>query len=206
MQFSIYDVDVGGVPLTAPLVLPAVPVVDGVFSVNLDFGTLPQSRNERWLEIVVNSTILAPRQKLAPAPIAQYVMRAPLVFGGQIHESTYGGGFAAPNGISDAFGSEARTEMVMPIDCLARNLYVRNNSLASSGYLSTTAMLRLNGADTALTCTQTDPTKTCNNTANAVAVVAGDRIAMRFNGLPYRAVTNAESETRAFVSFGFICE
>lgn len=205
MQFAIYDVESGGVPLVAPIVLPAVPVTDGVFSVDLDFGTLPQSKNERWLEIVVNSTILAPRQKLVPAPIAQAVMRAPLVFAGQIQESPYPGGqFASPMGITEAFSSEARAQMVMPVDCVARNLYVQN--LSTSGYPSTTAMLRVNNADTALTCAQVDPTKTCSNVANAVAITAGSLVAVRFSGLPQRPVTNSEAETRGFAAFGFVCE
>ena len=76
-EFFIYDVDTGGIALTAPLSLEDVQVTEGVFSVDLDFGPSPYSGVKLWLEIRVRDgssvgsfTGLAPRQVLNPTPFA----------------------------------------------------------------------------------------------------------------------------------------
>jgi hypothetical protein len=203
LQFSIYDVAVSGVPLTAPIELNNVPISDGVFTVELDFGALPQSSQERWLSIVVNSTILSPRQKFSPTPIAQSSLRVPLVFGGQIHESAWGGIYAIPFGITEAFGVEARAQMVMPRACKAKNLHVRNMNIANLP--STTATLRVNGVSTLLACTQSGG-NTCSNTSTVVDIQAGDLVSIQIPGTGTRPVTNSEGEIRGYVSFSWICE
>ncbi len=212
-EFRLYSVATLGVPLSAPLVFNNYPVTDGVFTVRLDFGALPQSKQERWLEIVVNSTILAPRQKLAPAPIAQVSRKVPLVFAGQIHESPYwdtmgNGAFASPNGITEALYTESRAQMLIPTACVAKNLFVRNSSNPSINYANTTATVRVNGIDSLLSCAQISTNgATCSNTVSTVAIAAGDLVSMKFTpNLPARPITNSELETTGFVSFGFICE
>lgn len=211
MEFRIYDVPTLGIPLSAPIAINSVPVHDGVFTVELDFGQLPSDNEDRWLEITVNSTVLAPRQKLTPAPLAQRAMVNPLVFGGQIHESPYwadgsGGAFASPMGTNEAVYAEARAQMIMPTACTAKNLYVRNSSIAD--YPNTTVTVRVNGSDTALSCSQTSGNgPTCSNVSDAITINAGDRVSMRFMpNLPARAVGNSEVEIRAFVAFGWICD
>jgi hypothetical protein len=55
----------------------AIEVVDGYFSTLLDFGVGIFDGQERWLEIEVNGTMLAPLQPLTPAPYAIYAQNAP---------------------------------------------------------------------------------------------------------------------------------
>src|SRR5260221_10669578 len=67
-SFSVYDAEVGGNALAAPVPVDAFPVVTGQFTVPLDFGAGVFSGAARWLEISVRLTgagaytILAPRQ------------------------------------------------------------------------------------------------------------------------------------------------
>lgn len=73
--FRIYDVPTGGVIQATPVAMDNVPVVDGFFTVKLDF--IPTFTGEaRWLEIdmrldgIVGYTTLSPRQELTAAPFA----------------------------------------------------------------------------------------------------------------------------------------
>jgi hypothetical protein len=210
LEFRLYDVASLGIPLSAPIVLNGTPVVDGVFSVTLDFGTAALTRDERWLEVVVNSTILTPRQKLAPAPVAQTALiRAPLFFGGQIQESPFfagtTGAYATPFGITDAVYTESRAQMVMPRACIARNLVVRH--IGSGPYANTTVVLRVNGVSSTLACGPVPQAGTCSDLVNSVAVAAGDLVALQFSpNLPARPITNSESEIQARVAFSWVCE
>jgi hypothetical protein len=74
-SFSLYDAPSGPTQLGATLTNNAVPVTDGYFTVELDFGSAFDG-NPRWLDISVktngadSSTPLAPRQALKPAPYA----------------------------------------------------------------------------------------------------------------------------------------
>lgn len=74
-NFLLHSTAGGGTPLTGPVVLSAVPVTNGVFSVVLDFGDrFPGA--DRWLEIAVRTnrglayTTLSPRQRLTSTPYA----------------------------------------------------------------------------------------------------------------------------------------
>lgn len=53
------------------------PVVDGLFRVDLDFGSGAFDGGERWLEIRVDGTPLDERQRVASAPVAQFALDAP---------------------------------------------------------------------------------------------------------------------------------
>lgn len=74
-QFALYGQAQNGVALAAPVVLPGISVVGGVFTVSLDFGD-HYIGQPRWLEIRVRRagaadyTLLAPRQPLTPTPFA----------------------------------------------------------------------------------------------------------------------------------------
>ncbi|MFC1997049.1 tail fiber domain-containing protein [Chloroflexota bacterium] len=52
-------------------------VVDGYFTVILDFGVGIFDGSERWLEIEVNGTSLSPLQPVTPSPYAIYAQTAP---------------------------------------------------------------------------------------------------------------------------------
>ena len=62
MTFRLYDSPTGGQQVGPTLSRSAVPVEDGLFRVELDFGV--GFSGPRWLEIDVQGTTLTPRQKL----------------------------------------------------------------------------------------------------------------------------------------------
>jgi len=81
-QFKLFDANSGGNKLGADVNQPEVNVIDGYFTVELDFGSAFDGNN-RWLEIGVRPgvqndqniyTTLSPRQKVTPAPYAVYAL------------------------------------------------------------------------------------------------------------------------------------
>ncbi len=75
LQFTLWDADTSGNQVGTTLSAGAVPVVDGRFTVALDFGTNAFNGDARWLEIAVARTdapmvSLSPRQPLTVAPYA----------------------------------------------------------------------------------------------------------------------------------------
>jgi hypothetical protein len=86
MQFDLYDAETGG-NLIATDSATGVQVTDGLFTVQVDFGTAPFSGDARWLEITVDGTPLSPRQPVNATPYALYALAGPGV-----------GGFWAENG------------------------------------------------------------------------------------------------------------
>lgn len=100
LQFKLFDAGSGGVQIGATVCADGVSVADGLFTVQLDFGTTPFAGEARWLEIGVRAdvtpgncgagayTTLAPRQSLTAAPYALYALNAPSA-----------GGFWTANGI-----------------------------------------------------------------------------------------------------------
>src|SRR5262245_55115582 len=71
--FELFDAPLSGTFLGAQE-LEEVEVVNGLFSVSLNFGAAAFNGNARWLQISVQTnsggglTILSPRQELLPAP------------------------------------------------------------------------------------------------------------------------------------------
>lgn len=76
MTFRLFGLASGGAQVGGDVALPGVVVTDGLFSVELNaagqFGPAALQGSERWLEVVVNGTPLAPRQHLAATPYALY--------------------------------------------------------------------------------------------------------------------------------------
>ncbi|MGP1273137.1 MAG: tail fiber domain-containing protein [Phycisphaerales bacterium] len=69
MIFRLFDLETGGIPIAAAINQTVTPV-NGVFSIDLDFGTAPFVANDAlWLEVVVEGTVLG-RQKLNAAPFS----------------------------------------------------------------------------------------------------------------------------------------
>jgi len=75
LTFALYDALTGGSQVG--IVAKTVSITNGYFTTELDFGDVFWGP-DRWLEIKVGSTILTPRQKINPAPYAQYA------FGGKL--------------------------------------------------------------------------------------------------------------------------
>jgi hypothetical protein len=77
LGFRLWDTDVGGSRVGTAIFLEDVVVVDGNFTVELDFGTDPFLGKQLWLQILVRVgsstgrwTNLSPRQKLTASPFA----------------------------------------------------------------------------------------------------------------------------------------
>ena len=77
-QFKLYDANSGGTKKGNDVNIPDVDVIDGYFTVNLDFGNVLDG-NELWLDIGVRPgvqndpspySLLSPRQKLTLAWIS----------------------------------------------------------------------------------------------------------------------------------------
>ncbi len=81
MRFSIWDALNAGTQLGETLTVSAVPVTNGLFMVNLDFGGV-FSGGARWLAISVKTNLavsytdLTPRQELTPSPYAVFAPAA----------------------------------------------------------------------------------------------------------------------------------
>ena len=67
-EFELWDAANGGNPVGVPQVLNDVPVADGLFTVQLDFGADAFNNAARWLEVTVNGFPLMPRQPISRAP------------------------------------------------------------------------------------------------------------------------------------------
>ena len=76
MDFELYDQDEGGSPI-ASQTHNDVEVSDGLFQVELDFGSNAFDGGERWLAVIVDGQELEPRQPITPAPIAIHALNVP---------------------------------------------------------------------------------------------------------------------------------
>jgi hypothetical protein len=79
--FELFDSDFNGNSITAAIQLEDVLVIDGVFTVGLNFGESPYIDQKIWLEIGVRDglsdgafTALTPRHAINPTPFALYAL------------------------------------------------------------------------------------------------------------------------------------
>lgn len=76
LEFSLFDADTNGGHIGVTLDANNVDVVDGLFTVDLDFGAAALNGGDRWLEIAIANpaggsfTTLSPRQPLTASPFA----------------------------------------------------------------------------------------------------------------------------------------
>ncbi|MFQ3611358.1 MAG: hypothetical protein SNJ72_07675 [Fimbriimonadales bacterium] len=68
LTFNLYDSATGGT-LLGTVALTNVPITNGLFTVELNFGAV-WTGADRWLEIQVGTTTLSPRVKINPTPYA----------------------------------------------------------------------------------------------------------------------------------------
>ena len=81
-EFTLWNAEVSGSQVGSAVFLQDVPVEDGVFQVELDFGAAAFDGSLRWLRIRValangGLTTLNPRQRVTAAPMALYSLQAP---------------------------------------------------------------------------------------------------------------------------------
>lgn len=85
LRFILYDADTGGAQSGSIVAREDVPVANGLFSVDLDFGASVFNGEARWIEIAVRPgsgsgtggyTVLSPRQPVSPTPYALFAKAA----------------------------------------------------------------------------------------------------------------------------------
>ncbi|HMP71702.1 MAG TPA: hypothetical protein PKE55_00405 [Kiritimatiellia bacterium] len=103
LNMNLYDAAVGGTHLYSDENV-GVPIVDGLYAVEIGDGTVlgnlddALSRNEVWLEVVVDGTPLSPRERLMSVPYARQVhglaigTNHSVVLGPQAGNAVSGGG------------------------------------------------------------------------------------------------------------------
>jgi len=75
MTFTLADSAVGGFALSVDSI-NNVPVLDGVFTVEIDFPSALMNSSSRWMSINVEGTILSPRVRMRETPRALNAVRA----------------------------------------------------------------------------------------------------------------------------------
>jgi hypothetical protein len=81
MSYKLFDAVSGGNQVGLTVTLPSVQVVNGIFTVTLDYGAAAFDGAARFLEVTVVNTVLSPRQEITNAPYAitaQNALRADL--------------------------------------------------------------------------------------------------------------------------------
>lgn len=106
LRFRLFNQALGGIQVGPTLTACDLALVDGLLTVDLDFGMNVFDGSERWLEISVQSpagncstfTTLSPRQPLTPAPYAIRSLAPWMTNGSAIHfdEGNVGIGTSTP--------------------------------------------------------------------------------------------------------------
>ncbi len=103
MTFKLYDAATSGNQIGSTLTTSPT-LVNGLFTVNLDFGAGDFNGSARWLDITVQSGIdseeLTPRVQVLPTPYAQFAAVAATVTNGAISATQIGNGAVVNAGIA----------------------------------------------------------------------------------------------------------
>ncbi len=122
-QFKLYDANSGSSQIGSDVNKPDVDVIDGYFTVELDFSSSAFDGDARWLEIGVRAgeledsnsyTPLLPRQQVRPTPYALYAKLA-----GGLDNSNFWD-------LSGNSGTSSSTNFLGTIDDVALELRVNN--------------------------------------------------------------------------------
>ena len=74
--FELHEQDEGGSPIAADSHDDVV-VTDGLFQVELEFGSGAFDGGPRWLEVIVDGQELTPRQRITATPVAVHALNVP---------------------------------------------------------------------------------------------------------------------------------
>lgn len=186
LSFDLFDQEVAGVPVVAPVLLEDVAVANGLFTVELDFGVAPFAGEQLWLEVAVRPGVstggysgLLPRHKLTANPYALHArtVAAGAVGSDEVDDSQVqlrvGQGCAAGSSIGSILADgtvDCETDddtivtsaSALTSGTLSTNLYDAYADLAASGRLDNTASTDL------LTRSQSD-TRYINDTGTVTA-------------------------------------
>lgn len=77
LEFRLFDQPQGGNQVGPTVTRPDVPVANGLFSVDIDFGASAFVGGPRWIETRVEGQALSPRQAVNAVPIAAYALAGP---------------------------------------------------------------------------------------------------------------------------------
>ncbi len=72
VTFRLFDAEAGGVQIGVDVALIDLDIVDGLLTADLYFGPDVFPGADRWIEIQVGDTVLAPRQPVRPTPYALF--------------------------------------------------------------------------------------------------------------------------------------
>ncbi|MDZ7791904.1 MAG: hypothetical protein U5L08_15685 [Xanthomonadales bacterium] len=74
LEFRLFDQEFDGNQVGTTQTRPGWPIEDGLFQVELDFGTGAFTESARYLEVRVEGNTLSPRQAIRPTPTAQVAL------------------------------------------------------------------------------------------------------------------------------------
>lgn len=93
LTFKLFDNASGGTQIGGTLTAPNQSIVNGLFTVALDFGGAAFDGNARWLEITVQTltatNTLAPRVAVLPTPYALFATKAGSVVNGAVQNPSF---------------------------------------------------------------------------------------------------------------------
>jgi hypothetical protein len=130
LVFQLFDAETSGTQVGSNVARDAVPVANGLFSVELDFGVDAFEGSARWLQASVSGVLLSPRQPLTPAPYALQTRGIVVSPGGNV-----GIGTNAPTSIlhfQRPFASTAIRFQTRRVDQGAPNASLRAPSAAAT--------------------------------------------------------------------------
>jgi hypothetical protein len=70
LAFKLYDAQSGGSQLGSTITANPYPVLDGVFTIDLNFAGVAFAESNRWLQVEVGGTPLGPRIEMLATPLA----------------------------------------------------------------------------------------------------------------------------------------
>jgi hypothetical protein len=140
LTFTLFNTNATGVPVAGPVTNNGVVVSNGLFTVQVDFGSGAFTGQSNWLEIAVATnltgsfTTLAARQAVTPAPYAIYAETASNVSGtlpaSQLAGDANGNLFVGPSGnsITSGSGNSAAGESALKYNTTGNNNTANGNN------------------------------------------------------------------------------